>query len=581
MVCEKRHEERIEIVSTTIVPAPKRRDEQLKGGARRAPRMFSTGLDSAHLPARGLFYSLVAHVVFLLATLAVPWNYWMPPDVYLVTMNSQIRQQEALLLPDLEPMGQSSPAAPSRNSGQGDHKKNNAPAASVEAKAVQGVVYEGLQPIVSNPPHPDNYIQTIRQPDLPVRPKLPAPLPIPPMVSIAPVKPVLEAPVPQPETPHEVPAETVITPSLSLPQQLPKVEAPKLPLPAAENSSLNAVATAPAQAATPKLAPPPAPPAVVPNGTHNILVVDALPTTAPRSAIPPGELSGSFTVSPTGATSAGQASGGTAPKGAPGVGSATGAGSGSFAEGGNKPAGGSGAGGPALAGPGAGTGPGNGNAGGGKEMAGNGSGAGPGHGSGSGGSANAGSGTSPFPGIMIQGGSGGSGRTSGREPVTKPQASYGITIVASGASGGGFKDYGIFQDEVSYTVYLDMADVGLHGPNWAMQYGLDLHPSTNPNDPPPPAHGFLQPPYAITKSIPHFTPEVARRSRGGTIVVFGMINPKGKWEGLRIMQSPDPAINQVVLNALANWTFKPAELDGVPVSVKCLLGVIVNSVPVE
>jgi TonB family protein len=214
-------------------------------------------------------------------------------------------------------------------------------------------------------------------------------------------------------------------------------------------------------------------------------------------------------------------------------------------------------------------------------VAGNGSGTGTGHGYGSG-TANTGSGSSPFPDIMIQGGSGGSGRASGRLPATsKPQANYGMTIVASGASGGGFKDYGIFKDGMSYTVYLDMADAGLRGPSWAMQYGLDLRPSANSSDPPPQAYGFLQPPYAITKSVPHFSPEAARRGHGGTIVVFGVINPKGKWEGLRIMQSPEPALNPVVLGALANWTFKPAELDGRPVSVKCLVGVLVNSLPVE
>jgi TonB family protein len=549
--------------------------------------MFSTSLDSQPLPARGLFCSLGAHVLFLVATLAVPWNYWLPAEAHLVTMSSQIRQEEALVLPELAPTGAGSPAAPAHNSGQGELKKSAAPATSAEAKTVKGVVYQGPQPIVSNPPHPDNYIQTIRQPDRPATPRLPAPLAIPPMISIAPVKPVLAPPAPQPE-PTAPPFEAVITPPLSLPQQLPKVEAPKLPLPAssAEISSLNAVATAPAAAAMPKLAPAPVPPAMAPNGTHNILVVDAVPSAnAPPSAIPPGELHGAFTVSPTGSTSAGQAGGGTAAKGEPGIGSATGAGTGSLAGEGNKAAGGSGSGTPALAGAGAGAGTGNGNGSGGKDAAGNGSATGTGHGSGTG-TAKTGNGRSPFPDIMIQGGSSGSGsgsgRASGRESATtKPQSSYGITIVASGASGGGFKDYGIFRNGVSYTVYLDMADAGLHGPNWAMQYGPDLRPSADPSDPPPPAHGYLQPPYAIAKTIPHFTPEAARRGRGGTIVVFGVINPKGKWEGLRVMQTPDPALNPAVLNALANWTFKPAELDGTPVSVKCLLGVVVNSVPVE
>jgi hypothetical protein len=526
----------------------------------------------------------VTHILFLLATLVIPWSYWMPSDVHLETTNSQSRQ-EALLLPNLAPMGESSPAAPANHGGSGDHKPNNSRAKSAQPNAVRGVVYEGLQPIISNPPNPDNYIQTIRQPDLPVKLKLPAPLPIPPMVSIAPVTPVLAASTPRPETPREAPSvETVITPPLSLSQQLPKVEAPKLPLPAssAEDSSLKAVASAPAQAAMPKLVPPPVAPAMTPNGTHNILVVDALPSAnATPATIPAGELHGTFTVSPSGSTSIGRAGGGTAAKGEPGIGSATGAGTGSLAGEGNNPAGGKGAPSGSGAGAGAGTGTLSGNTGGGKEVAGNGSGTGTGHGYGSG-TANTGSGSSPFPDIMIQGGSGGSGRASGRLPATsKPQANYGMTIVASGASGGGFKDYGIFKDGMSYTVYLDMADAGLRGPSWAMQYGLDLRPSANSSDPPPQAYGFLQPPYAITKSVPHFSPEAARRGHGGTIVVFGVINPKGKWEGLRIMQSPEPALNPVVLGALANWTFKPAELDGRPVSVKCLVGVLVNSLPVE
>jgi TonB family protein len=556
----------------------------------RAPRMFSTDLGAAPLPARGLFYSLLAHALFAVAALALPWSYWIPSQVHLVTEQSQVREQEALLLPNLQPMGGGSPAAPSRGGGHGNPKKNEAsPAASGEAKAVKGVVYKGPQLIVSNPPHPDNFIQTIRQPDLPVKMKLRAPLPIPPMVSIAPVKPVL-APAPPLETPHEAPpVEAVLTPPLSLSQQLPKVDAPKLPLPAAsaEDSPLRKVADAPVLAPMPKLAPPPAPPAMAATGAHNILVVDALPSPNPKpSAIPPGELNGAFTVSPTGSTSLGLAGGGTASKGAPGVGSATGVGTGPYAGTGNS-AGGSGEGKGALAGTGAGTGVGtgvgngNGNGAGGKG-AGNGSGTGTGHGSGSG-RADTGTGTSPFPSIMIQGGSGGSGRsTRAASPAAgKPQVSYGITIVASGASGGGFKDYGIFTDGASYTVYLDMSDVGLQGSSWAMQYALDSHAAPDSSDPPPPAHGILEPPYALTKSLPHVSPAAARRSRGGTIVVSGVLNPNGQWEGLRIMQSPDSGLNAVVLEALRRWTFKPAELNGSPVYVKCLLGVLVNSLPVD
>jgi len=60
-----------------------------------------------------------------------------------------------------------------------------------------------------------------------------------------------------------------------------------------------------------------------------------------------------------------------------------------------------------------------------------------------------------------------------------------------------------------------------------------------------------------------------------------VINRKGQWEKLRIMQTPDPKLNQLVLEALAKWMFEPAKMYGRPVPVKCLLGVLVNSLPIQ
>ena len=161
----------------------------------------------------------------------------------------------------------------------------------------------------------------------------------------------------------------------------------------------------------------------------------------------------------------------------------------------------------------------------------------------------------------------------------KPQTSYGITIVANGASGGGFKDYGVFRDEASYTVYLDMADTGVRGPSWTLQYALNSHLASSPSAMTSHAHGRVVPPYATMKPLPSFSPEAAKRGRGGTIVVFGVINRQGKFEDLRIMHSPEIGLNQFLLDALKKWTFRPAEMDGAQVSVKILLGVPVDSIP--
>jgi hypothetical protein len=47
------------------------------------------------------------------------------------------------------------------------------------------------------------------------------------------------------------------------------------------------------------------------------------------------------------------------------------------------------------------------------------------------------------------------------------------------------------------------------------------------------------------------------------------------------MQGPDPDLDQLLLDSLRKWVFLPAEVDGAPVRVKVLLGVPVNSVPVQ
>jgi TonB family protein len=566
------------------------RDECVEGETSPAPRMFGNDLGGTSLPSRGLFWSALVHGLFTLAFLYASSSHWLAGRVHLATAQSMVQEHEVLLLPRLEPTGSDGAAAPSSN---GENSKREADlASSYDAKALQGVVYKGPQLIVSNSPHPDNFVQTIRQPDLAAKRKLAAPLPLPPMVSIAADKPLLASPAPQPAP--DVADENrpiVAAAPITLPPQQPRVEAPKLPLPAASSVDdlLHVVANAAVPASMPKLARQNSA-AKTGNEARNILVVDAIPGPDRKpSAIPQGELYGTFTVSPAGATAIGLAGGGMELKGAPGMANASGVGASPYAGNGSKSSGHTGEDKAVRAGVGPGTGAGRGGteAGlgsslGGKET-GNGSGTGAVQASGNGRGVGAGSGSSPFPSIMIQGGIGGSSRSIARAPVaatSKPQTSYGISILAGGG-GGGFKDFGVFRNEASYTVYVDMADTGASGSSWTLQYALDSRRAPNSSDSSPHPHGLLVPPYATLKSLPHFSPEAARKGRGGTMVIFGVINPQGKLEDLRVMQSPEPGLNQFLLDSLRKWTFRPAEMDGAHVPVKVLLGVPVDSVPGE
>ena len=558
-----------------MVGVPECRDELVKGRTSPAPGMFATELDPTSMPARGLLYSVLVHGLFAVVVINVPWDYWLPREVHLVTAQSTIREHEVLLLPSLEPMGSDS-AASSRHSRVTNKQQDLA--SSYNAKAIQGVVYKGPQLIVSYPPHPDNIIQTVQQPDLVAKPKLPAPLPLPPMVSFAPPRPVLapQPPQPTPEVTHEsVSVPVLAAEPVSFSQQQPRVEAPKLPFPTASaTDALHTAASTPMPVLKPKIERA-SPSTQSGNAEHNILVANAIPGQESKSALPPGELHGSFTVSPEGTSTATRLAGGGADsKGAPGMANATGTGAGPYAGNGSKSS--------ASVSPGVDAG----SIHGGKEV---GNGVGPGlHVSGSGSGTGTGSGRSPFPSITIQGGTSSSGRSAASTTVsvtTQPQTSYGITIVASGASGGGFKDFGVFRNEASYTVYLDMADIGASGSNWTLQYALDSRraPSRTPNSSDPAKHPqrSLSSPYALVKTLPHFPREAARRGRGGTIVVLGVIGLQGELEDLQIMQSPEPGLNPFLLASLKNWKFRPAEVDGARVSVKVLLGIPVNSVPAE
>jgi outer membrane biosynthesis protein TonB len=150
-----------------------------------------------------------------------------------------------------------------------------------------------------------------------------------------------------------------------------------------------------------------------------------------------------------------------------------------------------------------------------------------------------------------------------------------MTIVSTASSGGGLPDYGVFSGEKIYTVYLD-ARTTTDDPAfaWTLQYAPLRGTSGVPN-----ADGAsrgakgLTPPYAIFKEIPRWPTELVRRYLQRVIVVSGVINTEGKLDQMLIIQSPDDRLTEGITEALNKWAFRPAELNGQPVSVKVLLGI--------
>jgi hypothetical protein len=177
-----------------------------------------------------------------------------------------------------------------------------------------------------------------------------------------------------------------------------------------------------------------------------------------------------------------------------------------------------------------------------------------------------------LPGISISGGTPGrSGRAGATSPT--PHGSYALTIISGGNSGGASRDLGVFsRSDTVYTVYIPMTDAG-GGPDWPMQYAL-MGPAHARNDSP---NGLLAPPVVLKKS-PAMAPKTELGANSGPVFVTGIIDESGKLGALRAVRALDGRA-QSALNALAEWEFLAAQLDGKPVACKVLIGVSV--IPAE
>jgi Lhr-like helicase len=143
-----------------------------------------------------------------------------------------------------------------------------------------------------------------------------------------------------------------------------------------------------------------------------------------------------------------------------------------------------------------------------------------------------------------------------------------MTITSTANSGGGLPDFGVFQNQKVYTVYLDMRSNDEDRiPSWTLEYA------------PLPAEGAERvggtptPPYATLKELPELTPELAVKYAHKLIIASAILNVAGRLEQISVKQSPDPEVIATLLEALNNWTFEPSQIDGKPIALKILLGI--------
>jgi hypothetical protein len=518
----------------------------------RPPRLALALLPAASSPRRGLLLSALLHTSILAMVVDLPILFPAWTVTATDATDADIRHEadfRSLFLPVLPPIAKASLGAGIKpeSAKAARHIEVTLPAAGKPPSPRPKPEYAGLQEIISSPPHSTKGVQTILRPDLVEPPNLAYPLRLPSLLMLpasaipAPVAPRQLQPVwPNPKKLSTVrPSEpTVPVPPLivEIPRLLVVPAEPVVPpkaVPASEASSEKFAATARPHVNAPRAA----------------IVINAVDfPSEPVPVIPDAELASRFVVGPSRDVTAlqiiSEAAGG----------NIAGAGASNAGENLPRPSVENGTGTRVEAGDGhagvAST-----------ESPGN-TGARSGFGNGT----VAPAGNKGLPGISISGGVPGRG---GRVAVASPIArgSYALTIVSGGSSGGASRDLGVFsRNDTVYTVYIAMTDAG-GGPDWPMQYTL-MSPAVAHNGL---LNGLLTPPVAL-KKIQATAPRTELTANSGPVFVTGIIDENGRLQALRAIRALDGRA-QFALNALAQWEFLAAQLDGKPVASKVLIGV--------
>jgi hypothetical protein len=177
--------------------------------------------------------------------------------------------------------------------------------------------------------------------------------------------------------------------------------------------------------------------------------------------------------------------------------------------------------------------------------------------------------------MTIQGGEGPTGAITIPAPSKPPAevqegASYDLTIISTGNSGGGVGDFGVFHDEAVFTVYLNPATAADDpAPPWPLQYAVLDAAGVALQD--------LLPPCPVKKQTPVWPAYLLTRYSGQEIVVYAIIDAEGKMQHLKALQSPNARLSEALLAVLEQWLFRPATMNGKPVAVKAVLGVPISS----
>lgn len=130
----------------------------------------------------------------------------------------------------------------------------------------------------------------------------------------------------------------------------------------------------------------------------------------------------------------------------------------------------------------------------------------------------------------------------------------------------------LFAGKEFHTLNVSLPNVTSMSGNWVLNFA-QLDESTSPFHRPA---GVLSGPVAFHKVDPRYPVDAIRQNIEGEVVLYAIIRANGSVDSIQVIRHLDAQLDDCAVQALAQWKFRPATRNGVPVDVEAVVYVPFN-----
>jgi TonB family protein len=149
---------------------------------------------------------------------------------------------------------------------------------------------------------------------------------------------------------------------------------------------------------------------------------------------------------------------------------------------------------------------------------------------------------------------------SARPPDSGPPSTGPSTIIDR--SGTGKIEDEVFGPKRYYSMTINMPNLSSAGGSWIMRFA-ELAENSSP--------GELSAPVVTSKSDPGYPAEFIRKRIEGTVTLYAVIHRDGSVTEVRVLRGIDDRLDENARAALTRWHFRPATKNGAPVELEAVI----------